>query len=205
MLSLVAFSLAIAPLQRHNPQASYLSRTAQAAVRRFFSLCHASSRWEDFMKLVLNLLSVGFASAALLALPVKTSAQALPDYNYLGLGGGDDGLVVNGKFTLSDNVSVRPSVATDFDFDDGEDVSYLLPITYDFNAINASDSVYPFVGAGIGGDLGGDDNTVEFALTGGVDYRMGDRWVANGSVNYLPFADSDEVGFTLGVGYTFAR
>ncbi len=156
------------------------------------------------MKRTLKLLSASLVSAALLALPLKVSAQQLPDYNYVGIGGGDDGFVVNGKLTLSDNLSVRPSVATDFDFNDGEDVSYLLPVTYDFNAVDANGNVYPFIGTGIGGDLG-EDSTVELALTGGVDYRMSDRWVANGSVNYLPFADSDEVGFTLGVGYTFGR
>ncbi len=156
------------------------------------------------MKRTVKLLSVGLVSAALLALPLRASAQQLPDYNYVGIGGGNDGFVVNGKLTLSDNLSVRPSVATDFDFNDGEDVSYLLPVTYDFNAVDANGNVYPFIGTGIGGELG-NDSTVEFALTGGVDYRMSDRWVANGAVNYLPFADSDEVGFTLGVGYTFGR
>ena len=145
---------------------------------------------------------VGLATAALVALPFSASAQQLPDYNYVGLGGGGDGLVINSKFAIGDNFSVRPSVATDFDFDDSEDVSYLLPITYDLNAVDAAGTVYPFVGAGIGGDLG-DDSTVDFALTGGLDYRFTDRWVANGTVNYLPFTDGDEVGFSLGVGYTF--
>ena len=153
------------------------------------------------MKRTVGLVSVGLA-AALVGFPLNASAQQLPDYSYVGIGGGDDGFVTNGKITLGDNFSVRPSVATDFDFDDGEDVSYVLPLTYDFNAVDTEGDVYPFVGAGIGGELG-DDSTIEFALTGGVDYRLGDRWVANGSVNYLPFADSDEVGFILGVGYVF--
>lgn len=154
------------------------------------------------MKRTLGLVSIGLVTAVLVALPLEASAQQLPDYSYVGIGGGDDGFVVNGKLTLGDNFSIRPSVATDFDFDDSEDVSYLLPVTYDFNAVNEAGNVYPFAGAGIGGDLG-DDSTVEFALTGGVDYRFSDRWVANGSVNYLPFADGDEVDFTVGVGYVF--
>lgn len=153
------------------------------------------------MKRTVGLVSVSLV-AALASFPLNASAQQLPDYSYVGVGGGDDGFVVNGKLTLGENLSVRPSVATDFDFDDGEDVSYVLPLTYDFNAVDADGNVYPFVGAGIGGELGG-DSTVEFALTGGVDYRLGDHWAANGAVNYLPFADSDEVGFTVGVGYIF--
>lgn len=145
---------------------------------------------------------VSLVTATLVSLPMSASAQQLPDYNYVGIGGGDDGFVVNGKVTLGDNVSVRPSIATDFDFDDSEDVTYLLPITYDFNAVDEAGNFYPFVGAGIGGDIG-DDSTVEFALTGGADYHISDRFVANGAVHYLPFADSDEVGFTVGVGYLF--
>ncbi len=154
------------------------------------------------MKRTVVLVSVGLTAAAFLAFPLKVSAQQTPDYSYVGIGGGDDGFVINGKITLDDNLSIRPSVATDFNFDDSEDVSYLLPLTYDFNAVDADANLYPFVGAGIGGDLG-DDSTVEFALTGGLDYRFSDHWVANGSVNYLPFADADEVDFMVGVGYVF--
>ena len=154
------------------------------------------------MKRTIRLTSAGLAAAALLSLPAAALAQQSPDYSYVGLGGGDEGLVINSKLAVGDNFSIRPSVATDFDFDDSEDVFYLLPVTYDFSAVDTGGTLYPFVGAGIGGDLG-EDSSVDFALTGGVDYRFGDRWVANGSVNYLPFADSDEVGFALGVGYTF--
>ncbi len=159
------------------------------------------------MKRTVGFASVGFASvglaiAALLAFPLKASAQQLPDYSYVGIGGSDDGFVINGKVTVYDNLSIRPSVATDFDFDDGEDVSYLLPLTYDFNAVDPDGNLYPFVGTGIGGTLGS-DSSVDFALTAGLDYRVGDRWVANGAVNYLPFAETDEVDFTLGVGYVF--
>ena len=153
------------------------------------------------MKRTFGLVSAGLA-AALLAFPLKVIAQQTPDYNYVGIGGGDDGFVVNGKISLDENLSIRPSVATDFDFNDSEDVSYLLPLTYDFNAVDAGNSLYPFFGTGIGGDLG-DDSTLEFALTAGLDYRFADDWVANGSVNYLPFAEADEVGFTVGVGYVF--
>ena len=90
------------------------------------------------MKKNLRWISLGLATTALLSLPLAASAQQMPDYNYVGLGGGDNGFVVNGKLVIDDHVSVRPSVATDFDFDDGEDVSYVLPITYDFNSLDRS-------------------------------------------------------------------
>lgn len=154
------------------------------------------------MKRTTGLVAIGLAMAALAATPLAVSAQQRPAYDYIGVGGGDNGLVLNGKATLGDNLSVRPSLATEFDFDGDTDASYLLPVTYDFNAVDAAGKLFPFVGLGIGGELG-DDNTIEFALTGGTDYRINDRWVANGSVNYLPFADSGEVDFTIGIGYVF--
>ncbi|MGB7085381.1 MAG: hypothetical protein WBD47_07500 [Phormidesmis sp.] len=146
---------------------------------------------------------LGLAAAALLAVPFGAHAQEAPSYNYVGIGGGDDGFVVNGKLSVADNVSIRPEVATDFDFNDSEDVSYLVPVTYDFNTIGTGRTAFnPFVGAGVAGGIG-DDSTVDFALVTGADYRFADRYVANGSVNYAPFADNDEVGFTVGLGYLF--
>ena len=147
--------------------------------------------------------TLALATAALIAVPFGAQAQEVPSYNYVGIGGGDDGFVVNGKLSVADNVSIRPEVATDFDFGDSEDVSYLVPITYDFNTVGTGRSAFnPFVGAGVTGDIG-DDSDIDFALVAGADYRFAERYVANGSVNYAPFADNDEVGFTLGIGYLF--
>ena len=146
---------------------------------------------------------LGLAAAALMAVPFSAQAQEAPSYNYVGIGGGDNGFVVNGKLSVADNVSIRPEVATDFDFGDSEDVSYLVPITYDFNTVGTNRSAFnPFVGAGVAGDIG-DDSDIDFALVAGTDYRFADRYVANGSVNYQPFGDDNEVGFTLGIGYLF--
>ena len=152
--------------------------------------------------------TVAIAAAALLAVPFGANAQLVrntPDataYNYIGIAGSDDGLAVNSKFSLYNNISIRPEIATDFDFDDAEDVSYLVPVTYDF-AVGAGRATFnPFVGAGVAGSIG-DDSDVEFALVAGTDYRFARNYVANASVNYSPFADDDEVGFTAGVGYQF--
>jgi hypothetical protein len=146
---------------------------------------------------------LGLAAAALLASPFGAFAQTAPSYNYIGIGGGDDGFVVNGKLSVADNVSIRPEVATDFDFNDSEDVSYLVPITYDFNNVGTDNYQFnPYLGAGVGGAIG-EDSTAEFAVVAGTDYRFAQKYVANGSVNYSPFADSDEIGFTVGVGRIF--
>ena len=133
---------------------------------------------------------------------VRRAAPATPSYNYVGIGGGDDGFSVNSKFSVSNNISIRPEVATDFDFDDSEDVSYLVPVTYDFTVGQGRATFNPFVGAGVSGSIG-DDSDVEFATVAGVDYRFANNYVANGSIDYAPFADDDEVGFNLGIGYAF--
>ena len=149
------------------------------------------------------LCTLGLTAAVLATAPLTATAQAAPDYNYVGIGGGDEGFVVNGKFSLSDNLSVRPAIGTDFDFDGDEDVAYVLPITYDFNSVDPAGRFNPFLGAGINGDLG-DDSTVEAAVTGGADYRVNNRWLVNGSVVWSPFQDgNDDVDFIAGVGYSF--
>jgi hypothetical protein len=146
---------------------------------------------------------LGLAAAALLAIPSGAFAQTAPNYNYVGIGGGDDGLVLNGKLSVADNVSIRPEVATDFDFNDSEDISYLVPITYDFNSVGTDNYQFnPYLGAGAAGAIG-EDSTVEFAVVAGADYRFAQKYVANGSVNYSPFADDDEIGFSVGVGRIF--
>ncbi len=146
---------------------------------------------------------LGLAAAALLSFSSGAFAQQAPSYNYVGIGGGDDGFVVNGKLSVTDNVSIRPEIATDFNFSDAEDVSYLVPVTYDFNTVElGGQALNPFLGAGISGDIG-NDSSIDFSLVAGTDYRFADRYVANASVNYAPFADNDEVGFTVGVGYLF--
>ena len=155
------------------------------------------------MKLNRTLIATGLAAAAIVAAPLAANAQTVPDYNYVGIGGGDDGFVINGKVTLSDHLSVRPAVATDFDFDDGDDVNYTLPVTYDFNSLDSQGRLFPFIGAGIDGQIG-DDSDIEFAVTGGADYRINENFLVNGAVVWTPFADgNDDVGFTAGIGYSF--
>ncbi len=155
------------------------------------------------MKLSRILASLSLAAAALIAVPFGAQAQQSPDYSYVGLAGSDNGLTINSKISVADNVSLRPQVSTDFSFNDDRDLSFLVPVTYDFNSVGSGRTAFnPFVGAGVAGDIGNNSRT-DFALTAGADYRFANRYVANGSVNYKPFANSNEIGFTAGIGYTF--
>lgn len=146
---------------------------------------------------------------------LATSAQAQPvasatlptDYNYVGLGVGigdvddnDVGLAVNGKVTIGNNVSVRPSVLTDFDFSDGE-TAFQIPITYDFKPITNNGKLLPYAGGGVAFTVG-DEGEVGPLLTAGVDYRVTEKITLNGAVNWSIYEDS-QVNGVVGVGYTF--
>ncbi len=145
-----------------------------------------------------NALIAGLALSTVAATAVQASAQSANDYNYIGVGGSDEGFVINGKATLTDNLSLRPAALTEFD-----DFTFLIPVTYDFNSPSQTgeDQLLPFAGAGLRVDTEGDEN-VGLLLTGGVDYRITEKWVANGSAN-LSFIGETEFDFILGVGYSF--
>ena len=126
--------------------------------------------------------------------------QPIKGSNYIGVGGSNDGAVVNGKYSLSNNFSVRPEVFTSARGNNGDrGVSVLAPVTYNFNGNDGR--VQPFVGAGAGVTTG-DATKVQLVTTAGADLRLGDRYALNGSVNYIPF-DQQRVNFVAGLGYRF--
>jgi opacity protein-like surface antigen len=145
-----------------------------------------------------NALLAGLAVSAVAATAGQAAAQSVNDYNYIGVGGSDEGFVVNGKVTLTKNLSLRPAAMTEFD-----DFTVLIPVTYDFSPLSASaeDRLLPFAGAGVRIDTEGDNN-FGLLVNGGADYRITDKWVANGSAN-VSFLGETEFDFILGVGYSF--
>lgn len=155
-------------------------------------------------------IALGLTTASLVSFPLTAQAQDLPtDYNYVGagvavgdLGNSDVGLSINGKVTVADHVSVRPGVMSNLNFDatNGETV-FLVPVTYDFNPVTQDGRLLPFVGAGVSVSTEG-SGAVGPLLTGGVDYRITDRVVANGSVHWSIYGDS-QVNGSIGLGYTF--
>lgn len=102
---------------------------------------------------------------------------------------------------VADQLSIRPAIVTDFDFNDDSEVLILLPVTYDFGSPFKNEDIEPFAGVGLGGTTE-DEGGIGAIVTGGVDYELTDRLVANGSVNWLLF-DEEDVSFIIGVGYRF--
>jgi outer membrane protein W len=153
-------------------------------------------------------MSLGLAAAAIAVMPGAANAQvAATDYNYIGAGvgvggleGSNVGLSVNSKFTVADQISVRPGVVTNFDFDD-QGTLISVPVTYDFGSFTPNGRLLPYAGAGLSVATGGDTSFGPMA-TAGVDYLLTDNLVLNGGVN-VHFTDNTRVNGTVGIGYTF--
>ena len=136
--------------------------------------------------------------------------------SYIGIGGnigvgdgdtalGEGSFAVFSKIGLTSNVSVRPSVLIE------DNPTILLPVTLDFTpavtdvTVDVTDDlgarVSPYVGAGIAISTG-DDSSVDFLATGGVDVPLTTQVTATASLSASLF-DDPAIGLLVGVGYNF--
>lgn len=110
---------------------------------------------------------------------------------------GDTSFAVLSKIALNPYLSLRPSLLIE------DDVSVLVPVTYDFGIAGPGAGIAPFAGLGLTFSTG-DDNNVDFLLTGGLDFPINSSLVATASANLAPFGDEVDFGILLGLGYTFS-
>ncbi|HEY9605541.1 MAG TPA: hypothetical protein V6C85_28315 [Allocoleopsis sp.] len=130
--------------------------------------------------------------------------------SYIGIGGnigisgdtgiGQGGFLINSKIGLTRNISARPSIVV------GDDVDFLIPLTYDFT-FQSTDPFQrvpfaPFIGGGVAFSTSG-GNSVGGLITGGADIPINSQFVANATLNVGFFGDTTDFGLALGVGYTF--
>ncbi|KAM3116384.1 hypothetical protein [Phormidesmis sp. 146-33] len=123
----------------------------------------------------------------------------------IGIGSGDTELgqgsfAVLSKIGLLPSVSVRPSVLF------SDDVTILVPVTYDFSFGEGPTgglgfAAAPFVGVGVAISTG-DDAEVGLLLTGGIDVPLSSQFTATASVNASVTGEA-AIGILLGVGYNF--
>uniref|UniRef100_A0A0C1NA64 Outer membrane protein beta-barrel domain-containing protein n=1 Tax=Tolypothrix bouteillei VB521301 TaxID=1479485 RepID=A0A0C1NA64_9CYAN len=123
----------------------------------------------------------------------------------IGLGSGDTALgegsfAIFSKLGLARSFSVRPSLYV------SDDPTLLIPVTYDLLPIGVPGggrfSVAPYLGAGAAISFG-DDTSVDFLVTGGVDVPLTPQFTATAAVNVTAF-DNTAVGLVIGVGYNFS-
>lgn len=114
---------------------------------------------------------------------------------------GQGSFAILSKIGLTRSFSVRPSIL----FTDN--VTILLPVTYDFSFGEGPTSGFgftaaPFVGVGAAISTGGGGD-VGLLLTGGLDVPLSRDFTATAAVN-ASVTGKAAVGITLGVGYNFA-
>lgn len=141
----------------------------------------------------------GFVGTILLTTPIIATARA--KYNYIGIGATDEGFAVNAKIELAKQLSVRPTVLTDVEFDDDTEITAIAPITYDFESPFKNGKFLSFADAGLSGTTR-DDGSVGLVVTGGMDYRASNKLTTNSSVIWLLF-DDERVNFIVGLGFNF--
>lgn len=123
----------------------------------------------------------------------------------IGLGDGDTAIgegsfAILSKIGLTRNFSVRPAALF------GDNVTILLPVTYDFRFGEGPTGELGFTAApflGVGAAIStGNDSSVDLLLTGGIDVPLGTQFTATASVN-ASVTGNAAVGLLLGVGYNF--
>lgn len=135
--------------------------------------------------------------------------QAGVSRNFIGIGGnigfdddstiGDSGFAVISKLSLADNISLRPAAVID------DDVTFLVPVTYNFvsRAVDIGPrSLVPYVGGGVAISTE-DDSEVAGLISAGVDVPISSQFTANGQAN-LSIADETGFSILLGIGYNFS-
>lgn len=123
----------------------------------------------------------------------------------IGIGSGDTALgsgsfAILTKIGLTRSFSVRPSLLIN------DDVTILVPVTYDFRFGEGPTgglgfSVAPYVGIGPAISTG-DGVSADLLLTGGIDIPIGTRFTATAAVN-ATVTGNPAVGLLLGIGYNF--
>lgn len=127
--------------------------------------------------------------------------------NFIGIGADfgttdDISFAAISRFSLSDQVAIRPSVLI------GDGFAVLVPVTYDFSRATTSAGgfqIRPYAGAGASYVDGNDDSNLGLLLSAGVDVPLSRQFTANAQANFAGiFSEDTNFGVTVGVGYNFS-
>jgi hypothetical protein len=103
------------------------------------------------------------------------------------------------KLSLSEQVSLRPSVLI------GDDLSVLVPVTFDLNTYSTDVSgfrIIPYAGVGASYQDSSDDENFNLLLSAGADVPLSQQFTLNAQAN-VGVLNGTDFGVTVGVGYNF--
>lgn len=120
----------------------------------------------------------------------------------LGIGGdsalGDSSFAVLSKIAVGPTLSVRPTLLIE------NDVTFLIPVTYDFAPVTTEYlTLAPYLGGGLSFSTG-DDSNADLLLSAGFDVPITRNLAATTGINITPF-DSFDIGIQAGLVLTFGN
>lgn len=136
----------------------------------------------------------------------QTTTQTRYRFSYIGIGAnigitGDPGIgetsfAITSKFAFNPFISIRPGIFIE------DEVSFLVPVTYEFPIADVGEGIVPYVGGGIEFSTG-DNSDVGLLLTGGIDVPINEELTFNTAANISPFGDNFDFGLLFAIAYTF--
>ncbi|PSB58732.1 hypothetical protein [Chamaesiphon polymorphus] len=116
-------------------------------------------------------------------------------------GNGQTAIGVDSKFSLSDNISLRP-----FIYFPSNGTDFGTALTYDIPLRNNDSSlvITPFVGGSVDYNSSNNTNVTTFSLVGGADVDLSDSLRLKGSLIVPLSTDRGQgTGFSVGAGFRF--
>jgi hypothetical protein len=136
----------------------------------------------------------------------QTTTQTRYRFSYIGIGAnigitgdpaiGETSFAITSKFAFNPFISIRPGIFIE------DEVSFLIPVTYEFPITRVGEGIVPFVGGGIEFSTG-DDSDVGLLLTTGIDVPINEELTFNTTANISPFGDNFDFGLLFAIAYTF--
>jgi hypothetical protein len=147
------------------------------------------------------------SSMATVGMTIPASAQSVPVVRQSSIGpsvlfgNGQSAIGIDSKFSLSDNLSLRPFVY----FPNGG-TDFGTALTYDITLRNNDSSllITPFVGGSVDVNTGGASSVTTVSLVGGADLDLSESIRLKGSI-IVPLSNDrgQGTGIAVGAGFRF--
>ncbi len=152
-----------------------------------------------------NIVALVMICSSVMSLAISAPAKAQMSKNTVGpalsIGGGTTSIGIDGRFGVSDNLSIRPFVF----FPSGGTV-FGASLTYDFDTSrNSRLAITPFVGGGVAvgtANNGGGSETITY-FTGGADFGVTESVDLRAALDVPLSSNNSSTSVRLGAGFKF--